>query len=218
MKKLTSTLPNMLLSLGIICIVAGALLASVNDLTAGEIAASKQKKLESALKQVIDGFDNNPSEETAYFPTLAGDSLKIYEAKRGEELIGVAVESNSANGFNGNIKVLVGLDTKGKLLNYSVLEQQETPGLGTKMDEWFRTDKKQQSVINKNLSDGALKVSKDGGDVDAITAATISSRAFLDAVNRAYQAFAAMKGIQVDETSGATESTDEWDDTTLKQD
>ena len=76
----------------------------------------------------------------------------------------------------------------------------ETPGLGSKMQEWFRTDKNKQSVIGRTLTEDGLKVSKDGGDVDAITAATISSRAFLDAINRAYSAYKS-----VDEASGATE-------------
>ena len=89
-------------------------------------------------------------------------------------------------GFGGEIRVIVGFDTEGKLLNYSVLQHAETPGLGAKMQEWFRTDKNRQSVLGRNLSDGELKVTKDGGDVDAITASTITSRAFLNAVNRAY--------------------------------
>lgn len=218
MKKLKSTLPNMLLSLGIICTLAGASLASVNDLTADSISIAKQQKLETALQAVVNGFDNNPTEEKELYPTLNNDSLIVYKARKDGAMIGAAVESFSLNGFNGRIKVLVGFDTNGKLLNYSVLEQQETPGLGTKMDEWFRTDKKQQSVINKDLSKGALKVTKDGGNIDAITAATISSRAFLEAINKAYQAFAAMNGVEleIDETTGATGSSDsdDWDNET----
>ena len=94
-------------------------------------------------------------------------------------------------------------DTEGKLLNYSVLQHAETPGLGAKMQEWFRTDKNRQSVLGRNLSDGELKVTKDGGDVDAITASTITSRAFLNAVNRAYSAFSGADGL-----TGATTSSD----------
>ena len=66
-------------------------------------------------------------------------------------------------GFGGEIRVIVGFDTEGKLLNYSVLQHAETPGLGAKMQEWFRTDKNRQSVLGRNLSDGELKVTKDGG-------------------------------------------------------
>lgn len=115
--------------------------------------------------------------------------------------MGAAVESYSKKGFSGEIKVIVGFDTEGTLCNYSVLQHSETPGLGAKMQDWFRTDKNKQSVIGRKLDGSGLKVTKDGGDVDAITAATISSRAFLDAVNRAYSAYAG-----TDAMGGATSS------------
>ncbi len=189
MEKLKSTLPNMLLSLTIICVVASAILASVSQLTAGPIAASKAASLEAAIKEVVPEFDNKPTEEAYMAATSDGDSLRIYPAKKGDELVGVAVESNTQKGFSGQISVVVGFDVDGKLLNYSVQQHSETPGLGSKMQEWFRTDKNHQSVIGRTLTADGLKVTKDGGDVDAITAATISSRAFLDAINRAYSAF-----------------------------
>ena len=157
----------MLLSLTGICVVAGAVLAAVNNLTAGPIVASKAAALETAIKAVTPEFNNKPSEESYMVATPEGDSLH----------------------------------TEGKLCNYSVLQHAETPGLGAKMQEWFRTDKNKQSIIGRKLDTNGLKVSKDGGDVDAITAATISSRAFLDAVNRAYSAYAG-----TDAVGGATSS------------
>lgn len=200
MEKLKSTLPNMLLSLTGICVVAGAILAGVNQMTTEPIAASKAASLETAIKAVTPEFDNKPAEESYMAATYDGDSLRIYPAKKGDELVGVAVESSTKKGFGGEIKVVVGFDPDGKLINYSVQKHSETPGLGSKMQEWFRTDKNKQSVIGRTLTEDGLKVSKDGGDVDAITAATISSRAFLDAINRAYSAYKS-----VDEASGATE-------------
>ena len=200
MEKLKSTLPNMLLSLTGICVVAGAILAGVNQMTTEPIAASKAASLEAAIKAVTPEFDNKPAEESYMAATYDGDSLRIYPAKKGDELVGVAVESSTKKGFGGEIKVVVGFDPDGKLINYSVQKHSETPGLGAKMQEWFRTDKNKQSVIGRTLTEDGLKVSKDGGDVDAITAATISSRAFLDAINRAYSAYKS-----VDEASGATE-------------
>ena len=208
MKKLMSTLPNMVLSLGIICAVSGAALSSVNLFTADKIAASKQQKLVSSLKTVVNGFDNDPVEESLLYPTLSGDSLCVYPAKKEGRNIGAAVEGNSSKGFSGNIRVLVGFDPAGKLLDYSVLEQTETPGLGTKMEEWFRTAKNNRSVLGKELAQNRLKIAKDGGDIDGITAATISSRAFLDALNRAYEAFAAMYGLEADGITSATGSVD----------
>lgn len=191
----------MLLSLTGICVVAGAVLAAVNNLTAGPIVASKAAALERAIKAVTPEFNNKPSEESYMAATPEGDSLRIYPAKMDGKFVGAAVESYSKKGFSGEIKVIVGFDTEGTLCNYSVLQHSETPGLGAKMQDWFRTDKNKQSVIGRKLDGSGLKVTKDGGDVDAITAATISSRAFLDAVNRAYSAYAG-----TDAMGGATSS------------
>lgn len=188
----------MLLSLTSICVVSGAILAAVNNITAGPIAASKTAALETAIKAVTPEFNNKPTEEAYMAPTGNGDSLKIYPAKMDGQLVGAAVESFTNKGFSGEIRVIVGFDTEGKIKDYSVLQHSETPGLGSKMQEWFRTDRNKQNVIGREVGSG-LKVSKDGGDVDAITAATISSRAFLDAINRAYAAFS-----QTDATGGTT--------------
>lgn len=203
MAKLKSTLPNMLLSLTGICLVAGAILAGVNAFTAGPIAIAKAAALEEAIKAVAPEFDNKPTEEAYMAVTADGDSLKIYPAKKGDEVVGGAVESNTQKGFGGQIKVIVGFDMQGTILNYSVLEHAETPGLGAKMQDWFRMEKGQQNVLGRTVPNDGLKVTKDGGDVDAITAATISSRAFLNAVNRAYSAFAGVDGL-----TSATPSTD----------
>ena len=192
----------MFLSLTIICVAAGAILAGVNMYTTGPIAASKAAALEKAIQEVTPAFDNNPIEEAYMAVTTDGDSLMIYPAMKDGKVVGAAVESNTKKGFSGEIRVIVGFDADGKLLNYSVLQHAETPGLGAKMQEWFRTDKNKQSVLGRKLADGELKVSKDGGDVDAITASTISSRAFLNAINRAYSAFSGTDGV-----TGATTST-----------
>lgn len=204
MAKLKSTLPNMLLSLTVICLVAGAILALVNQYTTGPIAASKAATLQNAIREVVPEFDNNPTAEAFMAATPEGDSVKIYPALKAGTFVGAAVESFTKKGFSGEIKVIVGFDATGKLYNYSVLQHAETPGLGAKMQEWFRADKNKQSVLGRNLADGGLKVSKDGGDVDAITAATITSRAFLDAINRAYSAYTRTDGM-----TGATKNTKE---------
>ena len=97
---------------------------------------------------------------------------------------GIAVET-AVDGFGGQFRVMVGFDAEGNILGYEILEHQETPGLGSHMTHWFKNaDKPGQNIIGRKA--GALQVSKDGGDVDAITAATISSRAFLKAINQAY--------------------------------
>ena len=201
MSKLKSSFLNMFLSLTIICIAAGAILTVVNNVTKDPVAASKKAALEKAVREVLPKYDNDPMEE-AYFGVVDGDSLKIYPAKQYGILVGIAVESYSMKGFSGEIDIIVGFDPYGKILDYSVLKHSETPGLGSKMDVWFKTDKNKQSVLGKELSKGQLRLSKSGGEVDAITAATISSAAFLDAINRAYAAYS---GTNLDATSGASE-------------
>jgi electron transport complex protein RnfG len=139
---------------------------------------------------VVPEFDNNPVEEAYKMPVAEGDSLLVYPAKKGDEVVGFAVNTYSNNGFSGNIQLMVGFDMEDKVVNYAVLSHAETPGLGSKMNEWFRdTNKPGQVVIGRNLSEGNLSVSKDGGQIDAITASTITSRAFLEAVNKAYAVY-----------------------------
>ena len=128
-----------------------------------------------------------------------GVSYKIYKATKGGEPIGAAVES-SANGFGGALTVLVGFDNDGNIIDYSLLSHAETPGLGSKAADWFKKGAK-GDITGKNPGEAALTVSKDGGQIDAITASTITSRAFLLAVNNAYAAY---KNQYVDSTSGAT--------------
>ena len=190
----------MFLSLFIITLVVATLLAQVNKMTAKPIAAAKALKLENAIKEVVPEFDNNPVAEAYMMATPDGDSLLVYPAKKGDELVGFAVNSYSNNGFSGNIQIMVGFDTEERVVNYTVLSHAETPGLGSKMSDWFRdSSKPNQLVIGRKLSEGKLAVSKDGGQIDAITASTITSRAFLEAINRAYQVYK-----QSDADSGAT--------------
>ena len=199
MKKLESSLKNMVLVLTGITIVAGALLGYVNELTKGPIADANAKALSDAIALVVPGFDNNPAESPETIE-LDGATYKIYKATKGGEFIGAAVES-SANGFGGALNVLVGFDKEGNIIDYSLLSHAETPGLGSKAADWFKKGQK-GDITGKNPGKGALIVSKDGGDVDAITASTITSRAFLRAVNNAYAAYS---GQNLDGASGATQ-------------
>ncbi len=217
MKQLSSNFINMAVSLTVICVLAALLLSYFVELTQEKIAESDKEKQSAAVTEVLP-FEG--AEFTTEKVLVDADSLTIYRATVAGSEVGVAVESYSNNGFNGQIKVMVGFDTEGNLLNYSVLDQKETPGLGTKMVDWFKPQvetkkslvesifgfqivakERQSSVIGKNSSK-FLTVSKDGGDIDAITAATISSRAFLDAINRAFRAVNV--NVACDGTSGAS--------------
>ncbi|HAR38621.1 MAG TPA: electron transporter RnfG [Porphyromonadaceae bacterium] len=203
MPKLKSTLKNMFLSLAIICLTVAVLLSQVNKMTAKPIAEARAMKLQNAIGEVVPAFDNDPVAEAYSMPVGTGDSLLVYPAKMGDKVVGYALNSSSNNGFSGEIQIMVGFDMEDRIINYAVLQHAETPGLGSKMTEWFKNQEKpSQSVIGRDLSQGTLTVSKDGGNVDAITASTITSRAFLEAINKAYLAYS---GSKEDAHSGTTE-------------
>lgn len=190
--KKESTFINMVLVLFIVTLVASAALGGLYELTKEPIAAAKLAKKLKAIKEVVPEFDNNPSEEMYSVDMPTGDKLEFYPAKKGNELVGTAVKTFTTNGFSGYIWLMVGLKPDGTINNYSVLEHKETPGLGTKMADWFKPvdpAKAKASILDKNPASTKLIVSKDGGDIDAITAATISSRAFLEAVQTAYNEY-----------------------------
>lgn len=205
MKKLESSLKNMAIVLTTVTVVAGGLLGYVNELTQEPIAKANAKTLSEAIATVVPGFDNDPSAEPETIE-LNGNSYKIYKATKNGEFIGAAVES-SANGFGGKLTVLVGFDKDGKIIDYSLLSHTETPGLGSKADSWFKKGGK-GDIIGMNPEEKPLIVKNDGGQIDAITASTITSRAFLAAINNAYAAYS---GQNTDTNSGASQQHHESD-------
>ena len=192
MKKLKSSLINMVVVLTLITVVAGAALAYVNHATSAQIEKIKAENLAKGIKQVM-GVDLNA--DFQYTTQEAGD-YTFYQSD-----LGTAVQSTT-NGFGGPLKVLVGFDNEGNVLGYTILEHAETPGLGAKAAEWFQKGQK-GDITGKNPGQTKFTVSKDGGDIDAITASTITSRAFLLAVQNAYEELNKQKNP--DGTSGATQ-------------
>ena len=182
MAKIESSFKNMLTSLTLITCLASAGLGFVYELTKAPIEQSILNKKIEAIKQVVPEFNNNPYEEMLKLPTGEGDSLDVYIAKMDSDVVGYAISTYTKDGFSGDILLMAGFDVSGSIFNITVLEHKETPGLGTKMAE---PDFKDQ-FKNINPAEIVMKVKKDGGQIDAITSATISSRAFCDAVQRAY--------------------------------
>ena len=174
----------MLLSLTVIAVVAAGALALVNKVTAEPIAQAQKAKKEAAVKAVLPAFERI---EESLVEGVA--CTKAYDAEGA--LVGMAVESGSEKGFGGHLGVMVGFDTEGNISGYQVLETAETPGLGAKAGTWFQKGNK-GDIIGKNPA-GGLKVKKDQGDVDAITGSTITSRAFCEAVNNAYETFSELR-------------------------
>lgn len=182
MAKTESSFKNMVLSLSLISLVASACLGFVYEFTKEPIELSNLNKKVNAIKLVVPEFNNNPYNEKFRLATGEGDSLDIYPARKNDVIVGYAVNTYTNKGFSGNINLMAGFKPDGSIINITVLEHKETPGLGTKMaDPGFK-----DQFNEKNPGSFKLKVKKDGGEVDAITAATISSRAFCDAVQRAY--------------------------------
>ncbi|MBR0049333.1 MAG: RnfABCDGE type electron transport complex subunit G [Prevotella sp.] len=208
MKKLESSLTNMVLVLTGVAVIMGAILAYVNHLTEGPISEQKAKSLADGIKAVMvcDNLVVAKTDEVKQNDAKGKELVyTIYQVKDalGKDL-GAAVESTTM-GFGGNLKVLVGFDPEGKILGYTLLEHAETPGLGAKADKWFQQGEK-GDIIGKSPAE-PLTVSKDGGQVDAITASTITSRAFLLAVNNAYNAYKATPAA--DAETGATKQVKE---------
>lgn len=166
-------------------IVTGGLLAFVNDVTKEPIAEVNKQATTDGIVKVMGG---NPNIKTdADTIENNGNTFVVYNVTDDKgNAIGNAVES-STMGFGGELKVLTGFDAEGNILGYTILGHAETPGLGAKATDWFQKGGK-GDIIGKNPSVKKLEVSKDGGEVDAITASTITSRAFLKAVNEAYEA------------------------------
>lgn len=203
-----STLKNMVAVLFGITLVASAGVGVVNMITVEPIAQSKQAATTAALTEVLPPFDETTSEEL----TIDEMPITVYTATKGGVVAGYAVQSMSKLGFGGAVRMMVGFDPDGRVVNINVLGQTETPGLGTKMcDEGnpLLGSVKGQRLEDKQLVDGKLAVRKDGGDVDALTAATISSRAYVDAVNRAWMAYksVATGAPATDVASGASQQT-----------
>ena len=191
-----STLLNMTAVLFGITLVASAGVGVVNMITAEPIAQAKQAATKAALTEVLPPFDGTTSEEL----TIDEMPITVYTATKGGAVAGYAVQTMTKQGFSGVVRLMVGFTPEGEVVNVNVLEQSETPGLGTKMaDEGnpLLMSVKGQKLEEKKLVDGKLAVRKDGGDVDALTAATISSRAYVDAINRAWMAYRSVASGEV---------------------
>ena len=184
MAKKESSFKNMTIALFVITAVAGLALSAVYSVTKEPIAISQKAKINHAIKMVIPEFETIA--DTVLMPQDGKDSIRIHRLLKGTENSGVAVETYTDKGFSGRFSLMVGFAPDGSISNIEVLEHKETPGLGTKMALPAFKDQFKGLKLSE-LPGEQLKVKKDGGSVDAITAATISSRAFCDAVNRAYE-------------------------------
>ncbi len=202
-KKVKSSFINMVLTLTIITVVASLALGSIYNLTEEPIRLAKIAAEQRAIRLVLPQFDTLNSDtiwvKIPVDPNVAEqgnggqDSLRFYKAYKDGQFVGVAISSFSNQGYDPTqIQVMVGFLLDGVIDSTVVTQQKETPGLGTKMtgaafnDSIFK-------YYHRNPVSFKFFVKKDGGDVDAITASTISSRAFCDAIRRAQRTFEEFK-------------------------
>lgn len=193
MRKPESSLGNMTITLVGVAVVSALLLAIVNHITKGAIEAQAAIAAANGINKAMG--NDNLTEIDLNSIIQYNDDMEVtnyYEVHKMADARGnyggAAVET-TAMGFNGNIKVIVGFDADGKVAGYTILGMSETPGLGAKVSSWFQADGK-GSIIGKQMdTKKPLTLTKDGGDIDGITASTITSRAFLNAVNKAYAAY-----------------------------
>lgn len=182
----------MSLGLFLTCLVCSATLAVVHAVTEDPIKKAAAEKVKKAIEVVVPEFDSEPVQKAI---EIKGVKYKYYEVAKAGKPAGYAIES-SAIGFGGSLDLMVGVTPNGIVYNTSVLSHSETPGLGAKC----ATD---ESFINqfRNLDRAKTKklaVKKDGGSIDAITASTITSRAYIQAVKDALNIFSKIKEMNND--------------------
>ncbi|MBR0112428.1 MAG: RnfABCDGE type electron transport complex subunit G [Clostridia bacterium] len=161
------------LVLFLICLIAAALLGVTNDVTAPVIEANAAKASAAAMKEVLPDADK--------FGDTAENEFGVYAPAYGKdgEIAGYAVTAEGKGGYNGTVKLMVGIDSEGKVKNISFLEIDETPSIGGKIP-------KNESFLSQFTGlFGSAALTKNGGTVDAVSGATKTSTAVTDAVNNA---------------------------------
>ena len=195
MSKKESTLTNMIVSLALIAVLAAAALAGVYLMTKESIDNVQATKKQSALNAVLPGFDGSIIPVPTTVPGDKDPVVVNVAVTKDKTLFGAAVETYTNKAFGGTFTLMVGFDVDGNIFGTEVIKAAETPGLGDKINKNKSNFAEQFVSMNPAASEFELKVTKDGGEVDAITAATISSRAYCDAVNRAAMAYQGVKEI-----------------------
>ncbi|EGQ9769941.1 electron transport complex subunit RsxG [Vibrio alginolyticus] len=176
------------LTLAIFACATTGLVALTQYLTKDQIKVQEQKQLLSVLNQVIpENMHDNALTQACTMVTSPDlgtlRAMPAYLATKNGEPIAIAIESIAPDGYNGEIKVITGIDNQGNILGTRVLNHQETPGLGDKIDlrvtDWILSFTGKQVTENNWNS---WKVRKDGGDFDQFTGATITPRAVVKVV------------------------------------
>ncbi len=182
----SSSFFNMLITLALVTLASGVSLGFVYKYTKGPIEAARLAKQMRAISQALDQYDNAPVDDSFKIPGLVDDdSLTVFPGYVNGELTGVAIQTYSNKGYTTRIWIMAGFNAKGLIHDVVVLEHKETPGLGSKMS----SDDFKGQYLGVDLSSKDIRVTKDGGSINAISGATISSRAMSEAIQLAYDSY-----------------------------
>lgn len=173
---------NLSLRLALICAVAAMALAKVDDFTRGPIAEAIERARREAVEAVLPPFAELVADTLG-----VDDETRTYDLGYGEDgVTGVAFASASGLGYSGEIKVMIGVDAAGVVTGVRILQHAETPGLGA---NYAAPDVLDAFYKGAGLADRDWRVRKDGGDLDAITGATVTGRALADAITKGLQRY-----------------------------
>ncbi len=196
----------------VLCAIATAVMGLVSRATAGPIAAAKEKKVYNGLKTVLPEFDNDLVKTKLTVKGASGADVEFYIAKKNGKVVGYAAQAKSGSGYGGNVEGLIGFSPDGKITSYVISSHNETPGLGTRATNRTETKtifnlfaKKTDSklpanpILDQYIGHSAAKtdswkkqpwtLDKNGGEVNHVTGATISSNAVCEAAWEAASAF-----------------------------
>ncbi|WP_017220610.1 electron transport complex subunit RsxG [Moritella dasanensis] len=175
--------------LALFALACTSVVAITHTVTKDRIAEQEQIQLLKIINQLLpeDGHDNNIFQSCKLMTNEAllgtAEPQRIFTATKLDETVGYAIEGIAPAGYNGNIKLVVGIDTVGKVTGVRILGHNETPGLGDKVEyrksNWL-DDFVDQTLTTENAHTWA--VTKDGGDFDSFTGATITPRAVVSSV------------------------------------
>lgn len=185
---------RLIATLVLICMVSAGVLAAVQELTRGPIAEARRQEKLKAIRAVLPPYANEPDKEAFTITTPAGQ-IDVYPGRDAQgNLVGMAIPTSSAEGYGGVISLILGVNVQGEIQAMYVLEHKETPGLGDNITK----PKFQAQFIGKSLATPGFvfAVKKDGGSVDAITGATISSRAVTEAIKDGLETYQQIRSQQ----------------------
>jgi len=185
---------RLIVALTITCAVSALALSVIHGLTEEPIAEQKRLAIMRAVQEVLPPFDNDPAQELRTIAleddeTGAQDTLTIYLGTMEGRISGVAFQT-FGEGYGGFINIMMGIDLEERISGVIILEHEETPGLGAKIEELSFTNQfKDKSLDNSTLVNGNLAVKNDGGNLDALTGATISPRGVAQAASAGLKIF-----------------------------